>query len=217
MDKQIENKKTLKFGAAIDQAWDLTVKNFWKLLGIEIVALLFFLLISGPFIYLQVENPDSVGITLLEVIVRIVVASLLSIGSINVVLRLIDGQEISVKDLFTRWNLTGTYILAFILETLIILLGTLALIIPGIIFTIYLGLWSYFVIDKQSGPIESLKRSWRAVRGVFWKYAFFTVLMGAAGIAGFLFFIVGAFFTIPLTLIATALVYRQLAQQTPNA
>lgn len=80
-----------------------------------------------------------------------------------------------------------------------------------IIWNVKLNLFSFFVVDKNLGPVASLKASFRATKGVFWDEIGFWFVLGIINYIGLLCFVVGYFVTFALTLIASARVYRKLA------
>jgi uncharacterized membrane protein len=103
-----------------------------------------------------------------------------------------------------------------ILYALIFIAGLILLIVPGIIWAVKFGLWPCFVVDKGLGPIQALKASSRTTRGVKWDLFGFGVICVIFTLAGLLCLIVGVFATYPTIIVAHALVYRQLAAQTPE-
>ena len=96
---------------------------------------------------------------------------------------------------------------------LIMFCGFLLLIIPGIIWAIGFQLAPYFVVDKGMDPLEALKKSWAATRGAKWNLFLFGLLLGLINMLGFLALMVGLLFTLPLSMVAMAYVYRKLAVQ----
>lgn len=80
-----------------------------------------------------------------------------------------------------------------------------------IIWSVKLNLFSFFVVDKNLGPVASLKASFRTTKGAFWDEIGFWFVLGIINYIGFLCFVVGYFITFALTLIASAHVYRKLA------
>ncbi len=74
-------------------------------------------------------------------------------------------------------------ILANLLVTALIALGTFALIVPGIIIACRLAFVGYLVMDRKLDPIEAVETSWRMTRGHGWTIFF----MGFTSIFIFLF------------------------------
>jgi len=64
------------------------------------------------------------------------------------------------------------FLFGLILYTLITLVGTILLIIPGIIWGIKFQFFGYFIVDKGLEPIEALKRSAAITKGVRWSLLF---------------------------------------------
>jgi uncharacterized membrane protein len=86
----------------------------------------------------------------------------------------------------------------------------LLLIIPGIFFGIRLKYATYLVIDKNLGPLEAIKGSWKITRGNVWNLFFLSILLGLINLLGLLCLVIGLFITVPLSMLATAFVYRKL-------
>jgi hypothetical protein len=74
----------------------------------------------------------------------------------------------------------------------------------------------YFVIDKGLGPINALKASSRTTSGAKWQLVVFDGICGLVNLLGFICLGLGLFATFPTVLVALALVYRQLSEQTPS-
>lgn len=78
------------------------------------------------------------------------------------------------------------YFLFLVLYSLILLIGLVLLVVPGIIFMIWFGLGYLAVVFDDCGPIEALKKSkelvrdyWWAVLGRFVFWAVFSFLIGS--------------------------------------
>lgn len=82
--------------------------------------------------------------------------------------------------------------------------------------TIKLQFYSYFIVDKNAGPIEALKKSWAITRGVKWDLFLFGLLLGLITLAGLLALVVGLFVAIPVGLLANTYVYRKLLARAEN-
>jgi uncharacterized membrane protein len=142
-------------------------------------------------------------------ILRIIINLVISIGLIHIVLKFLDNKKPEYKDMLYYKPIVN-YFLAAILNGLIIVGGLILLIIPGIFFALRLQYTSYLVVDKNLGPLEAIKKSWAITRGNVWNLFFFGLLLGLINILGFLCLLVGLFVTVPLSMLATAFVYRKL-------
>ena len=137
-------------------------------------------------------------------------SSMLSMGFIYIILRIIRKRKVSHEDILKPAPLVLNYIGATRLHGVIVLFGVLLLIIPGIIWSIRYGFYRYVMIDGCSDPLRALHVSWCITRGHTWQLFWFLMLMGLLNLLGLLAFGVGLFVTIPLTEIATARVYDRL-------
>ena len=107
--------------------------------------------------------------------------------------------------------------LGAILFSLIVLAGFVLLVVPGIALSVMLQYYSYFIIDKNMGPVEAIKASAALTKGVRWKLFGFLLALGLINIVGALLLVVGLFATVPVSLVAVAFVYRKLLPQTQFA
>ncbi len=193
--------------------WDKTKTNFWKILSLLIIAIIPSFASSA--ISAAIENSHSVLaiIILVILIVAVNIASVvIDIGFIKMSLRISDGENPPVKDIFSAYGVFWRYLGASILYGLIILGGFILLIIPGIIWTIKYSFAPLIVIDTKAGPIAALKESGRITDGSKWKLFGFGLLSALVAAAGYLAFFVGALVTIPITTFAWVYVYRTLSK-----
>ena len=141
-------------------------------------------------------------------LVQVAINMVIGIGLLNICLKFLDKQKPKYKDLFYYKPIVN-YLLASIVEGLIVIGGFILLIIPGIFFALRLQYAVYLVVDKDLGPVEAIKTSWKMTKGNAWNLFFFGILLGLINILGFLCLIIGLFVTVPLSMLATAFVYRK--------
>jgi len=138
---------------------------------------------------------------------------IIQIGSVKISILLSRDQEPARRELFSNGALFLKFLLGSICFGLAVIGGFILLIIPGIILMVMLNMYSYFIVDKNMGPLESLKASRALTKGVRWQLFCFGALLILFNLAGLLCFVVGLLFTIPATYIASAYVYDQLLKQ----
>jgi len=107
-----------------------------------------------------------------------------------------DSMEKGEADLQTSFRFTASRIIsilgASIVTGVLILLGTIALIIPGIILAIMFSLVFQTIIIENTGILESLSRSRRLVSGRwFTTFALFLVLYIIVGIVAYIGGVIG--------------------------
>jgi hypothetical protein len=84
-------------------------------------------------------------------------------------------------------------VLANLLTTALVMIGFIALIIPGIIIACRLAFVSYLVMDKKLDPIAAVEESWRMTRHHGWTIFFMAIVAFFIGILGFMVCFVGIF------------------------
>ena len=70
---------------------------------------------------------------------------------------------------------------------------------------------TFFVIDRELGPIKALQESYRITRGYKWDLFVLTLLLLLINVAGLLAFIVGILVSAPVSLLALTHAYRVLS------
>jgi hypothetical protein len=211
--------KYFSFTDVLGYGWHVMKAYFWFFVGL---GLLFMILIYLPTIarfgLREVDLPKTSYITakVFLIILGWVINIILGIGLIKITLSFCDGRKPPITTLFDAWDCLWRYVGTGILYGLIVMAGLILLIIPGIIWAIKFGLCYYFVVDKGLGPIEALKASSRTTMGVKLDLLSFGILCALINLLGLLCLIVGLFATCPTVMLAHALVYRQLAAQTPE-
>jgi len=138
---------------------------------------------------------------------------IISMGMIRISLRLFNSKKVVFVDLFHDLNKFLDYLAGTILYVLIIAGGLILFIIPGIIWMIRFQYFGYFLIDKNKGPIESLKLSYQASKGSTLNILIFNIVLLVVNLIGVTFFVVGLLVSIPATMLANVYVYNKLQRQ----
>lgn len=154
--------------------------------------------------------PRSGGYVVGKLLVR-ALGLLLGMVATRVSLDIHDKGTADLSKLGDLAGLLPSYLGGKILYGLIVLVGMILLIVPGII-AAYMFLYvGYLIVDKGLGPIEALKASKSLTDGVKMDLFLFSLVMALVNLAGMLVVFVGLLATIPTTLMAAAYVYRKLS------
>ncbi len=129
---------------------------------------------------------------------------------------LYDGKPLVLSNFYSQNRLLIPIFIASILSVLMIAAGIVLLIIPGIYLSLKFTFFSYFIVDKNAGIMDSFKKSSSLTEGVKLRILLFQFIVGLVNIIGFLLLGVGLFVTIPTTMMALIHVYRKLLSQTPG-
>ncbi|MFC2000429.1 glycerophosphoryl diester phosphodiesterase membrane domain-containing protein [Chloroflexota bacterium] len=101
------------------------------------------------------------------------------------------GDKLQITDMFQVFQNYWNAVLASILVSIIIFIGFVLLIIPGIIFACKLAFTPYLVVDQKMDVMEAIKGSWNMTRGHAWKVFFIGLLAIPIVIVGLVLFIIG--------------------------
>jgi uncharacterized membrane protein len=143
-------------------------------------------------------------------VVSFFVGQVVAIVWISLALAIIDGREITTDTLLPSGATLVSYIIASLLFSLMLAIGLVLLVVPGIIVAVAFGFFGWALVDKGLDPIEALRHSGRITSGNRWSVFVFLLAALALNIVGVLLLVVGVLATSAVTLIACAHVYRQL-------
>jgi uncharacterized membrane protein len=88
------------------------------------------------------------------------------------------GDKLEIKDMFAAFKNYWNAVLANLLVSVIVVIGFILIIVPGIYFACKLAFTPYLVVDRKMEVIEAVKTSWRMTSGHGWK----VFLIGLLGI-----------------------------------
>ena len=191
--------------------WATTKSNIGFFVGLLIATWL--LNIVSSIIANIVTIAAGIFIGAIFYIASYVLGIVVSIGLIKIPLRFCDNEKARFADLFSHYHMFFKYLFGSILYVLIVFGGIILLIIPGIIWAIRFGCFGYLIVDKELGPVEALKKSFAITKGATWDLFIFGLLLVGINLLGVLSLLVGLFVTIPITMVATAYVYRRLLEK----
>ena len=142
-------------------------------------------------------------------IVLTVVSVVLGTGAMVITLKIARGQHANYSDIVPPLELVVRYFFASLLAGIVIVLGFILLIIPGIYLLLRYSMVRFAAIDGK-GIIESLKESGKLTHGVKWNLLGFFLVLIALNILGAIPLFLGLLITLPVTAIAYAHVYNKL-------
>jgi uncharacterized membrane protein len=204
----------LPIGDCIKFGWETFKRRPWILIGafllVVLISIIPGLLTPHPEIVQGQPPPPPTLFALVMGLISLVVSFLVSLGLVNFSLRAHDNiQTVTIGDLWNPspiWRFLGAELLVF----LIVLVGLLLLVIPGIIASLGLGFAQYLVVDRGMQPVESLKESWRITKGNKGRILLLGLALLGVNILGVLALGIGMLVSAPITLLAVVHAYRFL-------
>lgn len=144
----------------------------------------------------------------------ILVVSLIGYGVSFSYLKASRGDRLEIKNMFEAFQNYWNAVLAFLLVSVIVAIGLILLIVPGIIFACKLAFTPYLVVDQRMEVIEAIESSWRMTNGHAWKVFLIGLLAIPIFVAGIICFGVGVIISIMWITMAFASLYHAVSTST---
>lgn len=218
----------LNVTACVKRGFELTTRNFGMILLVGVVYI--GVSIAGSVIMTLVDSVLGWGQStqqtftsdsgfsssyrqngsFLNIIVNQVLSIFLSIGVTRIGLNLVSGREFSIGMLFGGGKKLLPVIGASILYGLMVGLGLLLLIVPGIYLAMRYGQYMTAMVDRDLGVMESFRYSSSITTNNRMNLFLLALLSIAITLAGFIALCVGLIFAIPVTWLTWVVAYRWL-------
>ena len=199
-------------GNSYSIGWKVIKVYFVELLVISIV----YMLLSGPMGGMVQWKVDSFEWFILPLVMfgityGIFVAGPISYGTKWVFLKAVRGERIEIRDMFAvfqknYWNA----VIANIVVGVIVGLGIVMLLVPGIIFACRLAFVPYLVVDREMDVMDALRVSWDMTRGHGWQIFLMGFLAFWVVIGGLICLFVGVFISAMWISTAFATMYHSV-------
>lgn len=199
--------KGFSVGEVIKFGWETLKKHLVFFIGLAILSI--FLYVITSFWGQDYEKHIFTGI--LTSILGVILNTIVKTGWINVGLKGADRLVPQFKDFFVNWRSLVYYFVATILYSLLVGIGLILFVIPGLYWATKYGLYGYFIVDQNAGPIEAFKLSDQATYGAKWDFFCFLFIISILNLLGLIAFVFGLVVTVPISYVSEALVYRKLS------
>ncbi|MDR1879306.1 MAG: hypothetical protein LBQ78_00025 [Tannerellaceae bacterium] len=196
----------------VKSSWQALKSQIWILVGLligfTIIALLISLL-TLPLVHSLLGN-------IVVQVFSLVISLIFSLGYTKNFFQALDGEEPQFSAYGQQAPKILTLFIANILVAVIVMIGTLLLIIPGIYLALRLQFFVAFIVEENAGILDSLKRSWEITdRQVFPLFLLFLAMFGIM-IIGVILLGIGIFVATPLCYMISCYTFRKLNTPTVN-
>ena len=202
-------------GEAIRFGWKTFKSRPWFFVGATPVIMIVYGMIEAITLSIDVAvsgstDPAQIQSSLLGRLISFLAGTLIDMGATAFYLSAHDNPD--AVDLSALWHPRPflTFLGASILLMLTIAVGFILLIVPGIIFALMFMFTTFIVIDREFGPIDSMKESRRLTYGHKWKLLGLSLLLVLINLLGLAALFVGLFVTVPISSLALTHAYRVL-------
>jgi len=199
---------SLDVGEALSYGWNKFVQYIGQVIVIVLIIFVVQLVFSGISQVLQRSvSGFFVGLVLAGIFFAagVIISAVLQLGLIRMGLMITNGQTPEPGTVFKFDNI-GPYIVASILYGLLFFVGFLFCCVGALVVGLFLLFYGYYIVDKESAPVDSLTSSFNLVKdnlGAVVVFAILVVIINAVTCG------LGA----GVTQIATAYAYRRLNGQ----
>ena len=195
---------TISVQGALHFGWDTFKKRPGFFIGMTAIIFVVSWL-TGFIIGMVGLKGNSLGSLL-----NLLVTTLLDLGVVATMLKVYDAPESAkIGDLWHPHQYLP-YLGATLLTGLIIVVGLILLIVPGVIAAMMLLFVKFIVVDRKMGPIEALKESARMTKGHRMSLFLLVLAIAAINIIGAILLLVPLLVTIPVSTLAMVYAYRKL-------
>lgn len=205
-DKQFSKEQALRFG------WDRMKDN----LGFFIVYLILLFILEGFFSIFSTMFAEKIpSLSLLFSLGSTLVSIVSALFIVKIGLELYDNVKIGSYDFLAfSTSLFFKFLLGYVLYTVLVIIGFLLLVFPGIYLAIKYQYVQYLIVDKNMDVIEAFKESGRMTDGHKWNLFLLVLLFLIIVFIGFMALGVGLLIAIPIVMVAQAYVYKKLCLNT---
>ena len=160
-------QKLISLSDLIKDSWNLYVHNMASFIFYIIISLII-PLAASLLEYFLIYN---IWLFVLLMAIGLFIDLWISVSLIEIVNRLYNKTPIEAKAInFLAFQKVPRYLWISFVTGLLIGLGLVALIIPGIIFAVWFSLTPYiFILEGERNVVQALKASYNLVNGRFWK------------------------------------------------
>lgn len=201
----LQKDYTVKIGEYINSGWSLFQKNAGPFIGFTILVALINILIAKIN-----QSASPVGS-----LISILISGPLNAGFLIVAFKLLRDRATSFGDFFRGFNYYLPLFLVSLVSGVMVFIGFLLLIIPGIYLAIAYTFALPFVLEKKMNFWDAMELSRKLISKNWFAFFGFVLVLGLINIAGALVFGLGLLVTIPLSVGAIAAAYADIVGLPP--
>jgi len=187
-------------------SWKHTKSQIWVLVGLFIGFSILSMIVT---LFGMPAQGSIVGRVIVQ-IVSLLISCIFMLGYVKNIFQALDGEEPQFSAYGQQSRKIITYLIANILFSIAVCIGTVLLIIPGIYLYLRLQFFTAFIVEEDCGIIESLQKSWNMTQGQTLPLFLLLLTMIGTAIVGCILFFVGFFVAVPLIYMMQCYTFRKL-------
>lgn len=183
--------KKIHIRKALGVGWESYKRRPWYLLGLTIAVTVLFAVSIGN-------------------MVATALSSIVYAGYLIILIKHYRGEAFVFDDLFMSDKRWIYFAFLAIIKGILILIGLICFIVPGVYLAVRWIFAEYLVIDQGMRPLEALRESSRLTEGHRWHLFLYSVVAVLLLLLGLLCLLVGFFVAMTVLLVATFVLYEEV-------
>ena len=176
-----------------------------------VIALIIYGAISTAITFVQEASVGTSGggmASLVEIVITLVLFPLgVGLGLLGI--RRAAGKDTPVSTLWEPYSHALPLIVMFILMAVLVVVGFLLLVLPGIYLSIAYSFAPYLIVEKNMGVWQALETSRKAITQYWWRYFGLMIVALVLIIIGAIPLLIGLIWVLPIVAIATGEVFAK--------
>lgn len=215
----------ISISKCVNGAWDLTTKH-WVMCIVILVIYVLSSLLSGTSITNVNVYPDmsfeqimeaysqSISVNPFRFIIGFIVQYSLMAGLYKMAINAYNGMKVDTSAYKMPLITYAKFIGGYLVYCIIVSIGTLVCILPGIFLGIRLMFVPYILLDEpETEFIEAFKKSWAMTSGHFWSLFGLCIVAFLIYIVGLICCCIGIIFTYIIALFMITIAYYELKNE----
>jgi uncharacterized membrane protein len=195
----LQNGYSFSIGTAINEGFDIFKKQIGAFVGYTAIVVLIGLVSSGL------------------VVVSLILSGPLTAGFLIMAHHIKTGQRQDFNVFFDGFKQVGPLILYSVVSFLIVALGFILLVLPGIYIAVAYSLALMLIVFRNLPFWEAMEWSRKIVTRNWWKVFAFVIVLVFLNLAGVVAFGIGVLFTIPISYCASYSMFMQITKGSGTA
>jgi len=198
----------LNIGSCLSRGWALVWGDFWPIVGISALIIVLWAVANSSGAVFSSGNGKT---TAEGSFLGLLVCGPLLGGLCLFFLKKIRGETTTVETAFSGFSNRFLHLfLGFFVPAVLMALGFICLILPGIFLAVAWMFTLPLVIDKGIDFWSAMELSRKTVTKHWWKFLGFAIIFLLLGLAGLLVFLVGFFIAVPIAMASLMYAYEDL-------
>ncbi len=189
-------------------SWKGLISQIWLLAGL----LIGYVIISFALtVFFTAPAKGMISLTDIAIVLGSSAFSLMFLlGYTQNMFQTLDGEEPQFSAYGLQASKGLTFLVAYLIYTIIVTVGLALLVVPGIYLAVRLQFFLASIVEEDTGITASLKRSWEITKGQMKPLLLLLLVAIGFMVLGLAFFAIGTFVTTPLIGLMYCYVFRKL-------